>query len=110
VTVAESRRSDQIFVYLVPSEKEAASNLLRYFETRSGTDGTFDIRNVPPGEYSLVALKADDDRAPGVLIRQDAALRANVIREAEKSKQKVTLKACERSDNFELTYSPPNKP
>jgi hypothetical protein len=58
VTAAEGQKlSERALIYLVPAEKEATNNLFRYFEARSETDGAFDVRNVPPGEYLLVAMK-----------------------------------------------------
>lgn len=103
-------RPDRVIVYLMPAEKDAANNLLRYFETRPELDGGFDVRNVPPGDYSIVSIRADSDPAPGVLIRQDSALRASAIREAEKLKQTVTLRPCERVDSFDVPFSPTNRP
>ena len=93
---------DRLLVYLMPAEKENASNLVRYFETRSEPDGRFELRNIPPGEYLAAATSIDEDRPPGFLIRQDSNLRAKVIRDAQKSNQTITVKPCERIENFEL--------
>jgi hypothetical protein len=101
---------DRMLVYFVPAEKESASNLLRYFEVRSEADGAFELRNVPPGEYLLMAQSADENRSAGVLIRQDSALRAGVVRDAQKLNRSITLKPCERNDKFELPYQITLKP
>ena len=97
---------DRLLIYLVPAEKDSAANLLRYFETRSEPDGKFDLHNIPPGEYLMTARSIDDDRPAGFLIRQDSNLRAKVVRDAQKSNQTITLKPCERIENFELPISP----
>ena len=93
---------DRMVIYFVPAEKENASNLLRYFESRSEADGKFELRNVPPGEYLLIPLSTDENRQPGILIRQDASLRADIVRDAQKLNQRLALKPCERIDNLEL--------
>jgi hypothetical protein len=111
LTFAEGQRlPSRTVVYLVPAEKENATNLLRYFEARAERDGAFNIRNVMPGEYLIHARAAEGD-TPGVIsIREDPDLRTTVTREAEKAKQSVTLKACERLENYEFTYPPTTKP
>lgn len=111
VTTGEGHRpTNRPMVYVVPAEKDATDNLLRYFEARSDADASFDIRNVPPGDYLILAMPGDDDRASGVLVRQDSSLRADVVRAAERLKQKLTLKPCERVDGFELPYHVGSKP
>ena len=103
VVTSEGKPSrDRMLIYFVPAEKENASNLLRYFESRSDADGKFELRNVPPGEYLLIPLSADENRQPGILIRQDSSLRANIVRDAQKLNQHLALKTCERIDNLEL--------
>jgi hypothetical protein len=94
---------DRLLVYLVPVEKDSSSNLLRYFETRSEPDGRFELRNLPPGEYFAVAMSSEEDRSAGFLIRQDSNLRARVVRDAQKLNQSLTIKPCERVENFELS-------
>jgi carboxypeptidase family protein len=101
------------FVYLIPAEKENATTLFRYFEARIQGDGTFSLGNIAPGEYFIVALKPDNDAGPSpsaITIRQDATLRNTVVREAEKLKQKLSVKPCERLDNFDLTFTSPTNP
>jgi hypothetical protein len=111
VTVAEGQRLPaRTVVYLVPAEKENAPNLLRYFEARAESDGAFNIRNVVPGDYLIHARTAEGDTPRLISIREDLELRTAVIREAEKAKQSVTLKACERLENYEFSYPPATKP
>jgi len=103
VITAEGKMvKDRLLVYFVPVEKDSASNLLRYFETRSEPDGRFELRNIPPGEYFAVAASSEAERSPGFLIRQDSNLRVGVVRDAQKLNQTLTVKPCERVENFEL--------
>ena len=111
LTVAEGQRLPaRTSVYLVPAEKENTTNPLRYFEARAETDGTFNLRNVVPGDYLIHARAAEDDTPRMISIREDSDFRTAVTREAEKAKQSVTLKACERLENYEFAYPPTTKP
>ena len=101
---------DRKLVYFVPAEKENAANLLRYFEVRSEADGTFELRHIPPGQYLLMSADADENRPAGVLVRQDSALRTNIVRDAQKLNQSITFKPCDRIDNFELPSQPAIEP
>jgi hypothetical protein len=104
VVTAEGKMvKDRLLIYLVPVEKDSSSNLLRYFETRSDADGRFELRYIPPGEYLMAATNSEEDRSPGFLIRQDSSLRAKVVRDAQKLNQGLTVKPCERVENFELS-------
>jgi len=100
------------FVYLIPLEKENAPTLSRYFEARIHSDGSFSVDNIAPGEYFIVAMKPDNDApsSSAIAIRQYSALRNAVVREAEKLKQKLSVKPCERLDNYELAFTSASKP
>ena len=100
----------RVMVYLVPAEKENANSLLRFFETRAASDGKFAINNIAPGDYFIMANISDNDRPAGTPLREDVSLRSVIVREAENVKQKLTLKPCERIDEYELAYSPATKP
>jgi len=111
LTAAEGERlPSRPMIYLVPVEKENATNLLRYFEGRAESDGTFNIRNVAPGDYLIHARAAEAETPRAISIREDSDLRTSVTREAEKAKQSVTLKPCERLDNFEFAFPAAIKP
>lgn len=111
MTVVEGQRlPSRTIVYLVPAEKENVTNLLRYFQARVGSDGAFNIPNVVPGDYLIHARAAEGDTPGMISIREDPDLRITVTRAAEKAKQSVTLKACERLENYEFAYPPPTKP
>jgi hypothetical protein len=92
--------------YLVPVEREAADNVLRYFDTTAESDAGFAIGNIAPGRYWIIARSADGgDPAKVKPIRQDSALRAKVLREAEASKKEIQFKPCERTTDYDLPYS-----
>jgi hypothetical protein len=95
-------------VYLVPGERESAENVLRFFESATDTSAGFAIENIAPGRYWLIA-RAPDDGDPAKLkpIRQEPALRARVLREAEALKKEIAFKPCEQTSDYELPWAVP---
>jgi hypothetical protein len=108
VTVAEGQRlPPNLRVYLVPAEKDSADNVLRFFEMRADTDGSFAMGNIAPGTYWMVAGAADESELAKVKpIRQDSALRSQVVKEAEKTRNEIQLQPCQRIVDYEMRYPP----
>jgi hypothetical protein len=112
ISVAEGQQLPPgLRVYIVPAERESAENVLRFFEVRAESDGSFAIGNIAPGKYWIVARPAEETE-PGTVksIRQDTAFRSKVLREAEASKKDVPFKPCERTTDYDLPYSPAPTP
>jgi hypothetical protein len=112
ISVAEGQRVPVgLRVYLVPAERDNAENVLRFFEAAAETDASFAINNIAPGRYWIIARSADDGDPTKVKpIRQESALRARVLHEAEALKKEISFKPCERSADYELPYSSPAAP
>lgn len=112
ISVAEGERVPPgLRAYLVPAEREAADNVLRYFDAAAESDAGFAVGNIAPGRYWIIARSADEgDPAKVKPIRQDSALRAKVLREAEAFKKEIQFKPCERTTDFDLPYSLPVPP
>ena len=94
-------------IYLVPTERENAENVLRFFEGGIAADGTFAIGNIAPGRYWIavqpgIAIDANTTKS----IKSDTALRAKVARDAEAVKKEISFKPCERTADYELPFSP----
>ena len=51
-------------VHLVPAEKEATEDTLRYFEATAKGDSSFEFRNLPPGRYWVVVRAIPDEESP----------------------------------------------
>ena len=109
ISVVEGQRVPEgLRVYLVPAERDNAENVLRFFEGATETDATFAINNIAPGRYWIIVRAADDGDPTKVKpIRQESALRARVLREAEALQKEVSFKPCERLADYELSYSSP---
>jgi Carboxypeptidase regulatory-like domain len=78
-------------VALMPSNRDLVySNL--FWETRTGQDGTFSLRGIPPGEYGLIAvenLAVGETRSPE--FRDEYQSRILSISLKQNSKEKVSL-------------------
>jgi hypothetical protein len=91
-------------IHLVPAEKEAADDLLRYAEQKT-KDGTFTFTNLAPGKYWLLVRSVPDDESdekPAKPVAWNAVERAKLRREAEAANQTVALTACQRVKDFVL--------
>ena len=108
VIVAEGQSlPPNLRVYLVPAEKEGVADVLRFFETRADPDGSFALGNIAPGHYWMVGRAANEAEPATVKpIRQDSALRSQVVKEAEKTRYKIQLQPCQRIVDYEIRYPP----
>jgi carboxypeptidase family protein len=94
-------------LYLVPAERENSENVLRFFEGAVAADGTFAIGNLAPGRYWIVAqLPEPVDSNTMKSIKSDSAFRTKIMRDAETLKKEIAFKPCERTIDYELSYSP----
>ena len=108
VIVAEGQSlPPNLRVYLVPAEKDGVADLLRFFETRTDTDGSFAMGNIAPGHYWMIGRAADESEPATVKpIRQDSALRTQVVKEAERTGNEIQLQPCQRIVDYEIRYPP----
>jgi len=101
------RRIPPVPGYLVPTEKEGVADVLRFFETRADTDGSFALGNIAPGHYWIVGRSANEAEPATVKpIRQDSTLRSQVVKEAEKTRYEIQLQPCQRIVDYEIRYPP----
>lgn len=108
VTAGEGEQlPDNLRVYLVPTERERAEDVLRYGEAQAGSDGAFTLRNLAPGRYLLVARPAPQGyaRQPARPLAWDAAARAVLRKEAEAAKNSLDLQPCQRAEDFTLRFA-----
>jgi hypothetical protein len=104
------RLPDRLKAHLVPAEKEAAEDTLRFAEAAVQSDGTFSIKNVAPGRYFLIARPLPDEEATDRLPRHvawDAEGRKALRQEAEQANVVLELQPCQRIADHVLRYTPP---
>ena len=89
----------RVRVFLVPAEKEAAENVLRYAEAKADSDGAFSLSHLAPGRYLLLARAIPDsesDDKPPRPLAWDSAERAKLRRDAEAVNVTIELQPCQR--------------
>jgi hypothetical protein len=97
-------------VHILPVEEAKAEDLLRYAETVTGSDGSFELKHLAPGKYLLLAREISD----GVddqysTVSWDQVKRAKLRREAQVLGQKLELKPCQQINDFTLRFSAETK-
>ncbi|MDT4969646.1 MAG: hypothetical protein QOJ64_4383 [Acidobacteriota bacterium] len=93
--------SASLKLFLVPTERERADDVLRYSEVPVASDGTFALINVAPGRYWLLTRPAPDDepRVPRPTA-WDSEARAKLRRDAELANDAIELKPCQRVNDY----------
>ena len=95
--------ADNLFVYLVPAEKEAAEDPLRFYGAGVAADGKVALDHLAPGRYLLFAQVATDESTLTKLRSPDAsAYRGKLRRDAEAMKTEIELKPCEKVSDFKV--------
>jgi hypothetical protein len=94
-----------IVSFLVPSEPDKTDDVLRYFVTSIGADGTFTFNNLPPGKYlAITQTNVDAQIATQPKLREPeaATARAKLRRTAETKKSEIELKPCQNLADYQL--------
>lgn len=100
---------EKLFVYLVPSEREKAEVVLRYYAAPVSPDGKIALHNIAPGRYWVVAQTFTEDAAtPLTKLRlpHETATRTRLRRDAEAAKNEIELKPCQNVNDFQLPFKP----
>ena len=94
---------DKLHVYLVPVEKDAAEDSLRFYGTAVADEGKVALDQVAPGRYLVVARMPTDESPLTKLRSPDAtAFRAKLRRDAEALKAEIELKPCQKVSDFKV--------
>ena len=96
-------------VCLVPADPKQKDDVVHYYEIDVERDGTFDVRNVAPGEYLVATRVFPNDDRPDLEIlpaawdpKERGALRAA----AESAGVRVTLAPCQRLESAVVRLTP----
>ena len=95
-------------IFLVPSEKERADDVLRYAEVKPDGNGQFTIKNLAPGRYWIIARPVTEDPSPERTpppLAWDADARAKLRHDAEAANVALELQPCQRVIDYVLRYS-----
>jgi Carboxypeptidase regulatory-like domain len=94
----------KIRAHLIPAEKEAADDLLRYAQANASGDGGFIFKNIPPGRYYLLARPINEDASVSARLQAwDNPERAALRKEAEAAGNVIELQSCQRIDDYKLS-------
>ena len=96
-------------LYLAPAERENANDVLRYFATPIGANGYFELKNIAPGRYWVLAQLGGEESAaqsPKVRLPHETAMRAQIRREAEAAKIEIEFKPCQNIVDYRLSLKP----
>ncbi len=94
-----------LYLRLVPADKEYAEDVLRFFTVLVNAEGTFAVNNLPPGRYWALARVAGDNevRSDSKLRAPEAAeTRAQILRAADADKAAVEFKPCQNVLAYQL--------
>lgn len=97
--VADGKPASRMRAHLIPAEKEAADDVLRYAQS-SASDGSFNFKNLAPGRYYLLAKPIKDGDAR--IEAWDNARRAALRKEAEAAGNVIELQPCQRVADYKL--------
>ena len=94
--------STDLFLYLVPAEKERAEDALRFFGAPIGADGKVTLNSLPPGSYWVLVKSTEGTPTAKLRFPDQKELRTSLRREAEAAKTTIELKPCQHLINFPL--------
>jgi protocatechuate 3,4-dioxygenase beta subunit len=103
-----ARLPDRLRLHLVPAEKDAADEVLRYYEADVKGD-SFELQNLSPGRYFVIARRAADDRASEdspLPIAWDTDARQRLHQRAEAASTLLELRPCQRMVDYSFKYAP----
>jgi hypothetical protein len=98
---------ERLRAYLVPLEKEAADNTLRYYQAFLRRDGSFEVKHIAPGRYYIVTrtlLQEEWDEVNPRPIWWGAASRQKLRQDAEKANNVVEVKPCQQMKGVVVPY------
>jgi carboxypeptidase family protein len=95
-------------VHILPAEETAAEDLLRYTETTTRSDGSFELKRLAPGKYLLLAREITEKE--GIenqysAVAWDHVERAKLRREAQALGQEVELRPCQQINDYALRFA-----
>lgn len=103
----DGRLASRMFVYLAPAEPEKREDILRYFVALAAEDGSFDLGNIPPGHYWVLAKAAtegDTNMQSKIRLPDETELRAKILHDGEAGKIQAELKPCQKLTAYRLAF------
>ncbi|HEV2903443.1 MAG TPA: hypothetical protein VGW32_00245, partial [Pyrinomonadaceae bacterium] len=106
IDVAEGQSlPSRMFVYLVPAERDRSNDVLRFFTSIVLDDRTFEMTNLAPGRYRIVARAVAENESnmlSKLRLPDEAEMRAKLLREAEATNIETELKPCQNVRDYRV--------
>jgi hypothetical protein len=109
-SIEEASLPSRLRLHLIPAEREAAEDILRYSETVMRNDATFVMTNIAPGKYWIVARPITEDESGAEISRPaawEAEARKKLRLEGEATGVTIDLKSCQHTGDYLLRYAQP---
>ena len=100
--------AEKLYVYLLPAEKEAADDPLRFYGAAVTENGKVALNNLAPGRYWVFAQGVTDESESTLLrlrLPDEKAYRTKLRREAETMKTEIELKPCQQVADLKVPVS-----
>jgi hypothetical protein len=97
-------------MFLVPAERDAGDNPLRYYGSRVEADGSFLLSNLAPGSYFSILRTIGPEQKFNLRTLRDSNQnedRIQLRRDAEAAKSSVEIKPCQNITDFKLPLPRP---
>jgi hypothetical protein len=96
--------AEKMNVYLVPAEKEAADNPLRFYFESVTAEGKVFLNNLAPGRYLVFAQEATEPMSTSTKLRSpdETAYRLKLRRTAETVKTEIELTPCQKLTDLKV--------
>jgi hypothetical protein len=106
--ITKGNSPTSIRLHLLPAEQAYADEILRYAEAPVLADGTFQLKNLTPGRYWVIARSVlDETDSPYVRpLAWDAKERAKLRSEAESANSQLELQPCQQMTEYVVSYTP----
>ena len=107
----QDKLPSRLRLYLVPTEKEMADDVLRYAQTDMQKDGIFAFANLAPGKYWLLTkeIPAEEENGrPPRLLYWEAPGRLTLRKEGEAEGAVLTLQTCQAVKEFSVRHKTRN--
>jgi hypothetical protein len=102
---ANKTNFDNIFIYLIPTDKALANNAHRFYLSSLQEKGEFIFSNLAPGKYWLLSRKLTDVEVNEPDLYRTKEGRLLLLKEAEALKTQVELQFCQRIANYTLSMT-----
>lgn len=102
--------SGQLGVAVVPAEPGSEDDVLRYAQTTVRADGAFQLHNLSPGKYYLIARRIPDSELGTQDLQRpwwNREFRKKLYAEAEKNGKSIEFRPCQRVVDFVIQYTAP---